>query len=64
MTLKQFLYDRLLQPKIFKGYKKYSCLSTMSNDELNLYRLKKIQDLVEYAYKYVPFYRNLWKGII
>ena len=61
MTLKQFLYDRLLQPKIFKAYKKYSCLSTMSNDELNLYRLKKIQDLVEYAYKYVPFYRNLWE---
>ena len=33
----------------------------MSNDELNLYRLKKIQDLVEYAYKYVPFYRKLWE---
>ncbi len=59
MTFKRRLYDNILQRDIARAYKKYSNMKNMSYKEIEDYRLKNLKDLIIYAHKYVPFYRNL-----
>lgn len=59
MTIKRRLYDNILQRDITKAYKRYSSMKNMTYEEIEQYRLKKLQEIIWYAYKYVPFYKEL-----
>ncbi len=51
---------RLFRPQVYKRYLFYEQSQWWDKERLEAYQLKKLQELLEYAYKNVAFYKELW----
>lgn len=51
---------RLIKPQVYKYAQLYERLQWMTRQEIRAYQFSRLKELLEYAYKNVPFYREFW----
>jgi phenylacetate-CoA ligase len=54
------LLNKFLKSKIYNLHQEYEKSQWLNRKELENLQLKKLKKLLEYTYKNVPFYKNLW----
>ena len=59
MKIFKFMFN-IIKPQIYKYHQFYEKSQWWDRKTLEEYQLKKLKELLEYAYKNVPFYRELW----
>jgi phenylacetate-CoA ligase len=57
------LYDRLNNTNILPCFHELMRSQWLSTDEMRWFQLKRLQELLQYAQQYVPYYRQLFKRI-
>lgn len=60
MRLIHIILFRLLKPNVYRYAKIYEKLQWMSRQKIRDHQLNRLKELIGYAYKNVPFYRELW----
>jgi len=68
MSIRTSLYQRALFPltdyvfnrNTFSAYKSVNQLQTLSRDELRAYQFKKLKELIDYSFEFVPYYKEIF----
>lgn len=54
------LLNKFLKPEVYNLHQFYEKNQWLSKEELEKYQINRLQKLIEYSYKNVSFYKNLW----